>query len=182
MRLFLISLLIGCEWVRLPVSTDRYDLDEDGYDSLQDCNDFNAHVHPFAQEECNGTDNNCSGDESDAIDAIVYYADLDDDGYGDGGSPISACEQPLGSATRPSDCDDTDADVFPGAAELDCSDPVDRNCDGVPPSGDADGDGDLACTDCDDHAATVNAWASEACNGRDDDCNGEIDEIGRAHV
>jgi hypothetical protein len=41
---------------------------------------------------------------------------------------------------------------------------------------DADGDGVVATEDCDDHDASVHPGADEACNGRDDDCDGETDE------
>ncbi|TNF36461.1 MAG: hypothetical protein EP329_05245, partial [Deltaproteobacteria bacterium] len=45
-------------------------------------------------------------------------------------------------------------------------------------SGDADGDGYLAAPgpDCDDGAAATHPGADEVCNGRDDDCDGAVDE------
>jgi uncharacterized protein (TIGR03382 family) len=45
------------------------------------------------------------------------------------------------------DCDDADADVFPG--QTDPCDGVDADCDGTSEA-DSDGDGRLACADCDD--------------------------------
>ena len=92
------------------------------------------------------------------------------------------------------DCDDLDATVFPGAAEV--CDGHDDDCDGevdedVELSGwpDLDTDGFGAGTpsapacalpaghvanadDCDDANAAVNPNAVEACNGVDDDCDG----------
>lgn len=44
-------------------------------------------------------------------------------------------------------------------------------CAGDPPPGYSDIDGD-----CDDNNASVHPGATEYCNGRDDNCNGEIDE------
>jgi hypothetical protein len=41
---------------------------------------------------------------------------------------------------------------------------------------DADGDGFDTADDCDDGDASVNPEAEEACNGVDDDCDGDIDE------
>ncbi len=41
---------------------------------------------------------------------------------------------------------------------------------------DDDGDGYGACDDCDDTDASIHPGASEACNNRDDDCNGFTDD------
>ena len=52
-------------------------------------------------------------------------------------------------------------------------------CDGdvSEPTVDADGDG-YTTTDCDDTAADAHPGAVEVCDGLDNDCNGEIDEVG----
>jgi hypothetical protein len=96
------------------------------------------------------------------------------------------------------DCDDTDATVYPGATET-CNS-VDDDCDTVVDEGagtdwyaDADGDtyGDAgtsasqctaptgyvaSSTDCDDAAVAVNPGATETCNSVDDDCDGTVDD------
>lgn len=41
---------------------------------------------------------------------------------------------------------------------------------------DSDNDGDPADTDCNDDDPTVNHAATETCNGKDDDCDGSVDE------
>lgn len=46
----------------------------------------------------------------------------------------------------------------------------------VPANTDADGDGSPASVDCDDKDRAVHPGAKEICNGKDDDCNGRIDE------
>ncbi|MAQ13935.1 MAG: hypothetical protein CMN30_03965 [Sandaracinus sp.] len=82
------------------------------------------------------------------------------------------------------DCDDTDPDRYPGNPEV--CDAVDQDCDPTTLGGtDADDDGfvSVACCngdrcglDCDDAAAAVGPTGTEACNGVDDDCDGDVDE------
>ncbi len=76
------------------------------------------------------------------------------------------------------DCDDSNPDVHPGAAELDNG--IDDDCDGeVDNFPDDDGDGWSWPEDCNDDDAAINPDADEDCeNGIDDDCDGEIDECG----
>ncbi len=59
--------------------------------------------------------------------AEVYYADLDDDGYGNISSSILTCEMPFGFVVDSSDCDDDDASINPGAEEI--VNGIDDNCD-----------------------------------------------------
>jgi hypothetical protein len=170
-----------------------------------DCDDTDASVSPVATELCNGVDDDCDGavDEDSAADAATWYADMDADGYGDAASSSVACSAPSGHVADGSDCDDGDAAIHPGATEA-CNG-YDDDCDGLvddddrPVTGtvtfyaDADGDGygsasytTTACTapsgygadssDCDDSDAGVNPGATEACNGYDDDCDGDVDE------
>ncbi|MDP2305038.1 MAG: MopE-related protein [Pseudomonadota bacterium] len=168
-----------------------------------DCDDTAASAYPGAPETCNGDDDDCDGtvDEADATDAAVWYADADLDGYGDAGTPTSACAQPSGYVADATDCDDALGAVNPAAAET-CN-TIDDNCDGTTDGDDAtdvttwyaDADGDtygdptatdLACyepdgfvaddQDCDDTAAAVNPMGTETCNGEDDDCDGSVDD------
>ncbi len=69
------------------------------------------------------------------------YADTDADGYGDPNSSTSDCNQPSGYVSDKTDCDDTDADAWPGADEY---------CDGH--DDDCDGDTD------EDDAVDASAW------------------------
>ncbi|MDP7112700.1 MAG: DUF2341 domain-containing protein, partial [Myxococcota bacterium] len=74
------------------------------------------------------------------------------------------------------DCDDADADVYPGADET-CNF-VDDDCDGDIDEGwDADGDGWTTCDgDCNDTLFEVNPGATEICDQIDNDCDGDVDE------
>ena len=145
-----------------------------------DCDDANSDIHPDASETCDTLDNDCDGLIDDADDSVsgttTWYADADADGYGDDAVTSTACEQPGGYAAYGGDCDDTDPAYNPGAAESDCTDPADYNCDGSTGWADDDGDGFAACEDCDDSDAAINPDAAEQCNSVDDDCDGTIDE------
>ncbi|MBI5787315.1 MAG: carboxypeptidase regulatory-like domain-containing protein [Candidatus Schekmanbacteria bacterium] len=54
-------------------TTPNYDVDEDGYDITQDCNDNDPSVHPEGEEICDGKDNNCNGQTDEG------YTDTDKD-------------------------------------------------------------------------------------------------------
>ena len=156
-------------------SGEPVDADGDGVPASEDCDDNDASVSPSAQELCDGLDNNCDGavDEG-AADATAWYSDGDGDGYG-AGEPTLACEPVEGQVAQADDCDDARAEINPGAAETDCADPTDYNCDGSTGYADADGDGFAACEECDDGAVDVNPDATEICDGLDNDCDGAVD-------
>ena len=114
----------------------------------------------------------------------TYYADVDNDGYGDPNDSVVADSAPTGYVSDNTDCDDTNAAVNPGATEI-WNDGIDNDCDGYTDCDDsdclvdADGDGYNAVPcgdDCDDTNAAVNPGATEVQNGIDDNCNGQIDE------
>ena len=175
------------------------DVDGDGYTSDTDCNDANAAINPGASEVCDGIDNNCNGNIDEGV-QTTFYADADGDGYGDAASTTLACSVPAGFVADATDCNDANASINPGAAEV-CNG-IDDNCDGNIDEGltfttyyaDADGDtyGDAAstvstcdgapagyvadATDCNDADGAVNPSATEVCNGIDDNCDGNIDE------
>ncbi len=140
-----------------------------------DCDDADGGVHPDAAEACNGADDDCDGDADEGLTATVFYADDDGDGSGDITKPAAACAAAAGYAATGDDCNDADAAYHPGAAEGDCADPNDYNCDGSVGYADGDSDGYAACNDCNDGDDEINPVAIELCNGVDDDCEGTID-------
>ncbi|MCB9780269.1 MAG: putative metal-binding motif-containing protein [Alphaproteobacteria bacterium] len=189
---------------RPEVGTEACLAPEGFVDDATDCDDTRADVRPGADEYCDGVDNDCDDAvDEDALDAVAWYADGDEDGYGDATAVTLGCAAPDGTVGDATDCDDDDADVNPGAAEVcndiddDCDDAVDdddTDLTGAPTwyaDTDDDGYGDLdaatiACdapdgtvddaTDCDDDAAAVHPGATEACNDIDDDCDRAVDD------
>ncbi len=203
----------------LDCSTTWYaDSDGDGYGDLSnttaacsqpsgytadssDCDDADAATNPGASELCDGVDNDCDGDtdEDSSVDATIWYADADGDGFGDAGSTTASCSLPSGYIADATDCDDTRSSVNPDEDEL-CNG-RDDNCDGDTDEDssvdastwyeDRDGDGygdpattTVACSqpsgyaayggDCDDGDAAFNPGASETdcTDPRDYNCDG----------
>ena len=81
-----------------------------------------------ADETCDGVDNNCSGDETDASDLAMWYADADADTYGDPDTFQRSCDQPSGYVDNDGDCNDAEALAWTDAVEV--CDGVDNNCSG----------------------------------------------------
>ncbi|GMV41367.1 MAG: hypothetical protein AMXMBFR64_30830 [Myxococcales bacterium] len=169
-----------------------------------DCDDADPAAHPGAEELCNGVDDDCDGltDEEGASGCTPWFLDGDADGWGADDEACLCGPSGAYTVTDGGDCDDGNGSVHPGAVEA-CN-LFDDDCDGLadPPGAqgctpyfaDADGDtwGDgsspaclcapappLSATnpgDCDDGDAGVHPAAPEACNGKDDDCDGLVDE------
>ncbi len=106
------------------------DCAEGGVRDAGDCDDTDPWVNPAAIEVCGGGDEDCDGlvddDDPDVADPLAFYEDADQDGYG--GAAVAACVLADGLTTVGGDCDDDDATLNPGAAEL-CDD-IDQDCDG----------------------------------------------------
>ncbi len=119
------SLGCGCD----PGTGTVMDGDGDGYGATIDCDDADPNVHPSAEEHCDGVDEDCDGEvDEEAVDAVIWMQDLDDDGWG-GVKGEESCEPPSGYVAEGGDCHESDPDIHPGATEL-CCDEVDQDCDG----------------------------------------------------
>lgn len=148
-------------------------------------------------------DGDCDDTNADINPDLIWYADVDGDGYGAVFFTVASCERPDGYTDDNTDCDDLAAAVNPAATEI--CDGLDNNCNeeiddadaGVDPTtfntwyvdSDIDGYGNVevsiaACaapdgyvadaTDCDDDAVEVNPGETEVCNdGLDNDCSGD---------
>jgi hypothetical protein len=173
------------------------DMDGDSFLALVDCDDGNPFIYPNAVEVCNYLDDDCDGSIDEGVNAI-YYADADSDHFGNPNAMIFACSLLPGYAANNQDCNDTYAFVNPLGTEV-CNG-LDDNCNSVTDEGVqttfyADTDNDsfgnpnvttLACsvpsgysplnTDCNDANAGISPNASETCNNKDDNCNGQVDD------
>ncbi len=99
-----------------------------GYSNVGgDCNDGNASIRPGASETCNGVDDDCDGVVDDGV-GTVWYFDADEDGYGGSSSQFS-CSEPFGYSAYGGDCNDFNANIYPGAYDVGGSG-LDENCDG----------------------------------------------------
>ena len=141
-----------------------------------DCDDTVATTYPGADEYCNSVDDDCDTviDEDDAVDVVTWFADTDSDGFGDPAVDDVDCDQPTGMVEDDSDCDDTDASIYPGAPEIEY-DGIDQDCDSEDLCDvDLDGTNALECggSDCDDEDELINIDATEIWyDGVDQDCD-----------
>jgi hypothetical protein len=177
----------------------RCDAPADHVSEGGDCDDAAPGVNPAAVERCDAedVDENCDGAADDADDDAaggeVRHADGDADGYGDPSSAATRCDEDPVFVVNATDCDDSDADINPGALEVCDEADADEDCDGRADDADespdeegafyADADGDgygdpalslVACdapagyvadaSDCDDGAPGTNPGATEACD------------------
>jgi len=126
----------------------------------------------------------------------TQYLDGDGDGYGDPGTATTVCPGVSGYVATDGDCDDGDANVFPGATEVP-GDAIDQDCDGTglcyvdnDLDGARDGSatlvGSLTCTDPGEalSVAPVDCFDSDAAWSQADEdgdglttCAGDCDDL-----
>ncbi|WAS89456.1 MULTISPECIES: RCC1 domain-containing protein [unclassified Corallococcus] len=165
--------------------------------NTSDCNDASSAIRPGAAEVCDGVDNDCDSLVDEGIPKSTWYRDADGDGFGYATHEAQDCRQPIGYVSNASDCNDSNANIQPGATEV--CDGLDNDCDaqvdeGVKLNFYRDADSDTygrgspltACTqpvgyaertgDCNDNNGSINPGALEVCDGLDNDCNGQTDD------
>jgi len=119
----------------------------------------------------------------DALVSIVFYADVDGDGFG-ATTGINACSAPSGYVSNNTDCNDNNALEKPGQVWY-----KDSDNDGYAETGAATitqclrpggykAAVELASItgDCNDNNNAINPAAAETCDGIDNNCNSSIDE------
>lgn len=198
-----VSIFFACDSCSRTTDPDILDVDGDGFEARDDCDDQNPNVYPGAPELCDGVDNNCNEetDEGEPVGSVTFYADADGDGFGDSSTSLTQCTQPSGYIIDDSDCNDVDDLAYPGANEY--CDGVDNDCDGVADEDsaldstifyrDVDGDGfgnpfiyARACdaaegfvdndSDCNDSNVDIFPEAQELCDDLDNDCDELVDD------
>ena len=176
------------------------DCDGDGFEAPADCDDLDPQSHPGGIEICDGEDNDCDGEvDEGAVDAAIWYADADGDGFGDRRAPAVACDPPPGHLADGTDCRDDDALFHPavGSEPPWILDPCVSWLRGdVVASlggwGELFHSGDCGATDCDpslapDSGAEVFPWY-DGCSGNgvvveywmEPDCGCEVDPPGES--
>lgn len=168
-------------------------------ENSDDCDDADALTFPDSDELCDEKDNDCDAliDEELNYD---YYLDADGDGFGTEDVYVYDCAPGEGYVANTEDCNDANPSISPLANEI--CDNIDNDCNGEVDDGvgtvwyiDTDGDqvGDIngfvySCEqpngyapifgDCDDIDSVTFPGADELCDDVDNDCDGEVDELG----
>lgn len=151
-----------------------------------DCDDDALFVNPSIAEVCNHIDDDCDAyiDDSDPdIDPgtqFEWYADADDDGYGNPDETVLACFQPWFYVDNTDDCNDDEPLLgLPAAWVLDddsdgfgAGTPTEDLC--TPPN--ADYELLVKGLDCDDTNPFISPLGNEICDGDDNDCDELTDD------
>lgn len=153
--------------------------DHAGYvEDATDCDDTSGTTHPGATEVCDLEDNDCDGVIDESWSHVTYYADVDDDSYGDPTTTTEAC---VGDAA-PSGFVLDDRDCAPSDGTLPILGYVDDDGDGYGAHSES-----VTCEaealvsnndDCDDAEPLAFDDATEVCDGVDNDCDGFLDMPG----
>lgn len=93
-----------------------------------DCNDQDDQIHPGMPDPCDGVDNDCDQTFDEDGESIPFYLDLDGDGVA-GPQQFVSCTPPSIAFFDPgTDCNDFDADMYPGGPPT--LEGIDNDCNG----------------------------------------------------
>lgn len=200
------STFIPGEYMLNLSQSDTLDSDGDGVtDDLDNCGEI---PNPDQiDEDGDGVGAACDCDDSAIMGAncsegcITFYADNDEDGFGNPNIIRIACTLPPGFSLTNDDCDDTDPTINPSALEIP-DNGIDENCNGLIDESnsevlwyqDADGDGfgnpmvdsmsiiqprgyTNNAQDCEDTNELIYASALEIVDNLDNNCDGLVDNF-----
>ena len=145
----------GCAYIPEEDIAFRLDPDGDGVPMGEDCDDADPDLGA----------------------PVEWHKDADGDGHGDPVETTTGCTLPDDGALSADDCDDGNADRFPGNTEI-WYDGVDQDCDDNDADQDLDGyeASEVGGDDCDDLDNDIFPGATDAWyDGVDSDCGGEDD-------
>jgi len=188
--LLLLLILPACTLI--PRDMGVYDVDGDGLDFDVDCDDLDESIREkqiwYPDSDGDGLGNASSpselvcfppddgeawvendwdcNDREPEVGTRVWFRDADSDGYGDDDRYQEGCEPEEGFVGPSGDCDDTNDDAYPGAAER-CFDSEDNDCDGTIDE-DMALDSVLWYADSDSDGYGDSALSVEACEAPDD--------------
>jgi hypothetical protein len=154
------------------------------------CGACSGAVEPVP-ETCNGADDDCDGAADDGV-LTTFYQDADGDGFGSPGVTMAACTAPPGYVTSGTDCADDCVACSPSGTEVCDATGRDEDCDGTANEGCACTDGatqpcgtDVGECVAGTQTCAAGSWGAcvgelgpmmERCDGRDDDCDGVVDQ------
>ena len=158
----------SCDPATGNITHTSLDNDGDGYDACHDCNDNNPQINPGANDVCDGQDNDCDGRvdiSANGTDANVACSSV----CGPGkqtcvNGVLQACDSVAtdsdgdGTADCLDNCPNDPLKTSPGACGCGIAD-VDSDHDGI--------------MDCQDSCI---AEKTETCDGKDNNCDGTVDE------
>ena len=135
------------------------DDDEDGWYWFQDCDDQDEFRSPGLSEVLDGIDNDCDEIMDDGFESLDTDGEL-----------LSEFEEYHNLSTNPYN-GDTDGDGLPDGYEIQVT-----KTNPILADPDDDGDGEYWFEDCDDQDAERAGYLTESLDGKDNDCDEDVDE------